>query len=120
MVMNGMKWFSATAVLLLMLLLSRHAYAGYSTVLAALIVWAGSMAVMVQAAGLRKYVWVSMFTLIGVLFNPVLPVSLSRSSLLAVDSATLAMFLLSLATLKSAPRLSIVSLTDRTPGSLSL
>lgn len=115
-----MKWSSIAAVLLLLILLPRHAYANYSTVLAAFIVWAGSVVVLVQAVHLRKYVWMSLFLVVAVFFNPVVPVVLSRTAFIALDSATLVMFLLSLAALKSAPRLSMASITDRTPGSLSL
>ena len=122
MLTNSMKWLSVAAILflLLLLLLPRISYAGYPTMVAALTVWAGAVVVMVQAARSGRYVWMSLFLLVAVIFNPALPVMLSRSAFLVLDLGTLAMFGLSLVLLQSAPRLSIASITDRTPGSLSL
>lgn len=120
MLTNGMKWLSVAAILFLLLLLPRISYAGYPTMVAALTVWAGAVVVMVQAARSGRYVWMSLFLLVAVIFNPALPVMLSRSAFLVLDLGTLAMFGLSLVLLQSAPRLSIASITDRTPGSLSL
>lgn len=120
MLTNSMKWLSVAAILFLLLLLPRISYAGYPTMVAALTVWAGAVVVMVQAARSGRYVWMSLFLLVAVIFNPALPVMLSRSAFLVLDLGTLAMFGLSLVLLQSAPRLSIASITDRTPGSLSL
>ena len=120
MLTNTMKWLSIVAILFLLLILPRISHGSYPTMVAAFTVWAGAVVVMVQAARLRRYVWMSLFLLVAVIFNPALPVVLSRNAFLVFDVATLAMFGLSLAVLKTTPRLSIASITDRTPGSLSL
>ena len=115
-----MKWLSIVAILFLLLMLPQISYGSYPTMVAGFMVWAGAVVVMVQAARLTRYVWMSLFLLVAVIFNPALPVVLSRSAFLVLDVATLAMFGLSVVMLKSTPRLSIASITDRTPGSLSL
>lgn len=120
MLTNTMKWLSIVAILFLLLLLPQISYGSYPTMVAAFTVWAGAVVVMVQAARSRRYVWMSLFLLVAVIFNPALPVVLSRSAFLVLDVATLAMFGLSVVVLKNTPRLSIASITDRTPGSLSL
>jgi uncharacterized membrane protein YeiH len=71
---------------------------------------------MVQAAGSARYLWVAAFLAVGVLFNPALPISLPRKVFLAVDLLSLVVFVVSLATLKLKPRLSLASMTGSIPG----
>jgi Family of unknown function (DUF6804) len=85
-----------------------------------ILICVGGLMVSTQAAARRKYLWAAGFAAIAVLFNPVVPVMLSRKISLWLDVACLLGFLLSLAALKSQPMLSIPSITNRTPGSESL
>jgi hypothetical protein len=94
-------------------------FPGYTTFLQ-FVVSAAAVAVLVQAAGIGRYVWMSVFIVAAFLFNPVLPVGLSAQIFLIVSTLTLVLFFLSLQLLHSNPRLSIVSITDRMPGSESL
>lgn len=77
--------------------------------------------VMLQARDQRKYYLVVAFAAIGVLFNPIWPVILlSRDGSSWLALPCLLMFGISLGAMKTQPKLSIPSLTDRTPGSESL
>ena len=71
--------------------------------------------VFVQAIGEHKRLWAAAFFAIAVLFNPIAPVVLSRGIFLGLDAVCLAMFLASLALLKTSPQLSIASITDPDP-----
>ena len=79
-----------------------------------------SLAVLWEAARARKYIWLAGFGAAAILFNPVVPVALSRKTFLWLDLASILMFLTSLAVLHARPLLSMPSITDRTPGSESL
>ena len=79
-----------------------------------------ALMVVAQAWREGKYVWAAGFAAIAVLFNPAVPVAISRTAFLWVDALCIATFLVSLAVLKRHPRLSIPSITNRTPGSESL
>jgi hypothetical protein len=114
-----MKWSSIAALLLLTAVTWRSS-ADYRTVLAALVVCAGAIVVLVQSVGAGKYIWAAAFLAISVLFNPALPISLPRNTSVILDLVSLVLFAVSLAALKVTPRLSIASITDRTPGSESL
>jgi hypothetical protein len=94
-------------------------FPGYTTFLQ-FVVSAAAVAVLVQAAGMRRYLWMSVFILAACLFNPVLPVGISAQIFLIVSALTIVLFFLSLQLLYSKPRLSIVSIIDRMPGSESL
>jgi hypothetical protein len=94
-------------------------FAGYATVLQ-FVVSAAAVAVLVQAAGVRRYLWMSAFILAACLFNPILPVGFSGQISNVVSALTLILFFLSLQLLHSSPRLSVVSITDRMPESESL
>jgi hypothetical protein len=111
-----MKWVS---VILLLLAALRLPTAGFQVVLEILIC-VSSLLVVTQAAQVAKYFWVAGFVAIAVLFDPVVPVVLSRKNFLWLDWACLAAFLFSLAALKRQPTPSIPSITNRTPGSESL
>ena len=114
-----MKWGSIAALLILAALNS-HSLADYRTVLAALVVFAGAIVVLVQSTSRAKYLWATAFLAVGVLFNPVLPIMLPRNTFVMLGLVILVLFVMSLAALKRIPRLSIASITDRTPGSQSL
>ena len=83
-------------------------------------VLAGAVAVLVQAIRADKYVWIGLFVAVASIFNPIRPISLSPSLFLVLDALTLVLFMVSLRGLETKPRLSIASITDRTPGSESL
>ena len=85
-----------------------------------IVVSVGALMVATQAVAWSKYLWAGGFVTIAVLFNPIMPVALSRNVFLGLDLACLLAFLISLEALKSQPILSIPSITNRTPGSQSL
>ena len=80
----------------------------------------GAITVATEAVARPKYLWAAGFVAISLLFNPIAPVALSRDVFFVLDVACLLAFLISLETLKSQPVLSISSITNRIPGSLSL
>jgi hypothetical protein len=114
-----MKWDSIVALLILAALNSRS-LVDYRTVLAALVVFTGAIVVLVQSTSRGKYLRATAFLAVGVLFNPVLPIVLPRNTFVMLELVSLVLFGVSLAALKRTSRLSIVSITDRTPGSQSL
>jgi hypothetical protein len=89
-------------------------------VLLDILICVGAVMVLTQAVARTKYLWAAGFAAIAVLFNPVMPVVLSRNVFLGLDLACILAFLLSLAAMKRQPILSIPSITNRTPGSESL
>lgn len=114
-----MKWGSIAALLILAALNSRS-LADYRTVLAALVVFAGAIVALLQSTSRGKYLWATAFLAVGVLFNPVLPIMLPRNTFVLAELLSVVLFAVSLAALKMTPRLSIASITDRTPRSPSL
>jgi hypothetical protein len=107
----------AITVLLVGLLWSSSA--DYRSLLLAL-VWAGAIVVFAQAVRTGKHLWMAIFLGVACLFNPILPITLSPSMSLVLRATTLLLFMVSLRVLKFTPKLSIASITDRTPGSESL
>ena len=85
-----------------------------------ILVFVGAITVATEAVVQPRYLWAAGFVAISVLFNPIVPVVLSRNVFLALDLACILAFLLSLAALKRQPILSIPSITNRTRGSESL
>jgi uncharacterized protein DUF6804 len=71
-------------------------------------------ALLVVAEGFRghKYFWASGFVAIAVLFNPILPVALSRKMFLGLDSVCILTFLVSLALSRGQPLLTVPSISD--------
>ena len=110
-----MKWVSSALLLLAGLRLA-SSYQG----LFEFVVCVSGLLVVAQAVRAGKYIWATGFLAIAVLFNPVVPIGLSRTVLLGLNWICLAAFLASLAVLKIQPTLSIPSITNRTPGSQSL
>jgi uncharacterized membrane protein len=113
------KCVSVGTLLALLALLWREP-SDYRSFVAAIVVFAGALVVFVQAAHARKYFWAAAFFSLGVLFNPMLPVMLSRDMFLLLGLSSLVLFTVSLATLKPAHRLSIASIIDRRQRSKSL
>ena len=94
-------------------------YGGYQ-LLFEFAVFAGAILVIAQSYRLDKFRWGFVFVVIATLFNPVSPLAFPRIASLLLNATCLALFAMSLFVLKAQPRLSIASITDRTPGSLSL
>jgi len=80
-------------------------------VLLEFVVCVTALLVVTQAVGLRKYLWAVGFTVITVLFNPIVPVALSRRTWFWLDWICLVAFLVSLAALKRQPTFSEPSVT---------
>ena len=86
-----------------------------------LIISAAAIAVFIHAFRAKKYLWAAGFVAAALLFNPVIPIFRLQGGVgLALVVLSMTFFAASLAALKSPPLLSIPSITDRTPGSLSL
>jgi len=111
------KW-CAIAALLALIALWRSSDS--RTLIAGFVVCAAAVVTAWQAIRVRKYGWLLVFIGIAALFNPLLPLLFSRAAFMMVYVACLAMFLLSLRMAVPPPRLSMASITDRTPGSESL
>jgi hypothetical protein len=116
MLTKSMEWLSIAALLLAVFWRSS---ANFQLVLESVVCVTGLLVVM-QAVRRGKYSWAAGFLAVAVLFNPVVPVALSRNAFLLLDVLCIVTFLVSLAELKRHPRLSIPSITNRTPGSESL
>jgi len=111
-----MKWISIAALLVS---LFWRPFGEHRTVLQ-FAVWVGAVVVFVQALRAGKYFWIGAYFAVAGLFNPIRPVAFSPSMFLILDAITLVLFLVSLDRLETKPRLSIASITDRTPGSEAL
>ena len=92
---------------------------GFRTALLCLVA-AGAVAGLVQAVVLGEYRWVVAFGVVACLFNPILPIGLPSGVTMILNTITFLLFGLSLQLLKTSPRLTIASITDRMPGSESL
>jgi hypothetical protein len=108
MVTRFMKYLSIVALLLGLLVRSS---ANYRLVLE-FVVCVAALAVVAQAFRTGRYFWGAGFVSIAVLFNPVAPITLSGRTFLWLDLACLATFALSLAALKTKPRLSIAGIIN--------
>lgn len=111
-----MKWLSIAALLLAVFWRSS---ANFQLVLEA-VVCVTALLVVMQAVRRGKYFWAAGFLAVAALFNPVVPVAFSRNVFIWLDAMCIVTFLVSLAVLKRHPRLSMPSITNRTPGSESL
>ncbi len=110
--------FCAIAALLALIVLWRSSDS--RTLTAAFVVCTAAVVTAWQAIRVRKYAYILVFLAIVVVFNPLLPMVFPRTAFLMVYVACLATFLLSLRMALPRPRLSMASITDRTPGSESL
>jgi hypothetical protein len=93
--------------------------ANYETLLSFLVCMA-ALVVVGQAIQLKNYIWIAVFLAVCVLFNPVFPVTMSRNEHLTANIVCAGLFASSLLLLKTLPQMSVLSITDRTPGSESL
>jgi hypothetical protein len=116
MITKALKW---TAIVALTGGLLWRSSEVYSTLLQ-FVVSVVATVVLVQAAAMRRYVWMSLFLLAVSLFNPVLPLVLSRSIYGLVSLLTALLFFFSVELLQPKRRLTIASITSRGPGSESL
>jgi len=91
----------------------------YETLLSFLVCMA-ALVVVGQAMQLKNYIWIAVFFAICALFNPVFPVTMSPNARLMANIVCAGLFASSLLLLKTLPRMSVPSITDRTPGSQSL
>ncbi len=116
-----MKWIASVALLggLVLPGFLGHYALGYQAALLILIP-AGATVVMFQAGAMREYRWVIAFGVVACVFNPVVPFRFSTAPAMVLNTLALILFVLSLKLLKTPPRLSIASITDRMPGSESL
>jgi membrane-bound ClpP family serine protease len=85
-----------------------------------ILVWAAALVVLAQAFHRSNYFWAAIFLSVACLFNPVRPVTLPASMGLLCEMAAAILFMISLAVLRSKPRLSIASITASGAGSESL
>jgi Family of unknown function (DUF6804) len=110
-------------------------YTSLVALVGALFVWrpAGGYAVLLQfvicgsaslvaweAARSRKYLWTIVFGAIALLFNPLVTVPFTRGLFPWISIFCFTMFLASLRFLKTAPRVSMASVTYEGPRSQSL
>ena len=91
----------------------------YETLLSFLVCMA-ALVVVGQAIQLKNYIGIAVFFAICALFNPVFPVTMSPNVRLMANIVCAGLFASSLLLLKTRPRMSVPSITDRTPGSQSL
>jgi len=80
-----------------------------------LVVCLSALLFVVQGFRQRKYFWAAGFVAIAALFNPVVPVTLSRKMFLGLDSVCMVTFLVSLALSKRRPVLTVPSITNGRP-----
>ena len=81
---------------------------------------AAAVIVLVQAAIMHCYVWMTLFIVVACLFNPVVPLQLTNYLSGLAGGFALLLFFFSGELLKPRPRMSIASITDRMPGSQAL
>jgi len=116
-----MKWISMAVLLTAAMLWGSTVNSEFPQFLLGFVVCFGAGVVVMQAAQAKKYAWAGGFATLALLFNPLVPV-------LPFDGewgrwlvlVSVVPFAVSLATLKTQPRLSIPSITDGDPESRSL
>lgn len=99
MLTKTMKWVSI-AILLLALFwqpLQNHQVA------LEILICVGALLVVTQAWRTQKYFWATGFVAIAVLFNPIVPLALTRKTFFLLELVCLAAFLLSLTVLTGKP-----------------
>ena len=80
------------------------------------LVCVAALVVVGQAIQLKNYIWIAVFFAVCALFNPVFPVTMFPNVHLMANIAGAGLFASSLLLLKTLPRMSVPSITDRTPG----
>src|SRR5438552_17177570 len=94
------------AALALLVGLFSHSLADYRKLIFVL-VWMAALVVLAQAFHRSNYFWAAVFLLMACLFNPFVPLTLPASIGLLSEMAAAILFMISLAVLRSKPRLSI-------------
>jgi hypothetical protein len=84
-----------------------------SQVLVAIVVSVSAVLLVRQAIRAGKYSWAVVFVAIAALFNPIVPIARSGSNILWLNALGLATFLTAAVALKSARRLTVLSITSR-------
>jgi len=107
------------AALALLVGLFSHSVADYRKLIFA-VVWMAALVVLAQAFHRTNYFWAAVFLTLACLFNPILPIAFPASTGLLIEMAAAILFMISLAVLRSKPRLSIASITGPGSGSESL
>ena len=115
----SMKIMKSIAVAALLLAILPHPSSIFHTLLD-ILVCGTAVVVAAQAFRTGRHIWAVGFAVVAVLFNPLVPLVFARRTFLWLDLICLMTFMLSLVALKGHPRLSMPSITDRTPGSESL
>jgi hypothetical protein len=96
-------------------------YSDYSyRLLSQFVVVAAAAVVLTQAAKMRRFVWMTLFLSVVLLFNPIVAVPFSNYIFGLVSIFAVILFFFSLELLRPKSMLSIASITDRMPGSKSL
>jgi hypothetical protein len=111
-----MKWLSIAVLLLMGLGLPVGSY----RVGLEIVVCVTALLVVTQAVRAGKYIWATGFSLVAVLFNPVVPIGLSGSASLLLAWVCLTAFLISIGAVKRQPTLSAPSITSQAPRGESL
>lgn len=106
-----MKWVSITALLLAVFL---PPFASYQ-VLLQILVPTGALFVVLQSGRAARYYWAAAFIAVAVLYNPIVPVVLSRSTFILLDLVCVAAFAASLVALKSMAIRPLPSIARRAP-----
>lgn len=113
------KIFKLSSVLALLAVIALQPSPGYALLTEFLVCAAAVMAALESFQTGMTGLGIIFVFMAGV-FNPVFSVGLSGSVFMGIATLSLGMFLLSLVMVKARPRLSMASITDRTPGSESL
>jgi hypothetical protein len=111
-----MQWVSI--VMLLLTLWPFRISAG--PLLLALVVCASGVLLVRQAIFAGKYSWAVVFVAMAVLFNPVLPIARSASTVLWANTLGLATFLTAAVALRPERRLTVLSIVNGLPRRESL
>lgn len=113
------KILKCCSVIALLAVIILRPSVGYA-LLTQFLVCAAAVMAAVEWFQTSKRAFAIVFMLVAIGFNPVFPLGMSQPVFLATATVALGMFLLSIVTFRSRPRLSMASITDRTPGSESL
>ena len=111
MVTKMMKWISVVVLLLAGLRLPTTG----NQVLLEIVVCLSSLLAITQAVSASQYFWAAGFLTIAIIFNPIVTLGLSGKTLLWLNWACLATFLLSLAAWNRRSIPSRAPITDRMP-----
>ena len=113
-----MKWAAIAALCLAVFFGPTEA----NGLLLRLVVAVSAIFVALEALFAHRYVQAIAFVAIAAVFNPIIPITSSRLTGIGLDLGVAAIFVAALTFLRvqEIPVLSMPSITDRTPGSLSL